>query len=127
MEVGIQTNIEVYQGPQWLSQVFREAQFDMTIIGQTEPRDIGTYARDDWYMGWKNAEFRKLVGELEAATAPAERTRINHRLQTIISEEASAIYLFQLPKTGVWAAKLEGLWKDSPVQANDVTKARWVN
>jgi peptide/nickel transport system substrate-binding protein len=127
MEVGIQTNIEVYQGPQWLSQVFREAQFDITIIGQTEPRDIGTYARDDWYMGWKNAEFRKLVGELEAATAPAERTRINHRLQTIISEEASAIYLFQLPKTGVWAAKLEGLWKDSPVQANDVTKARWVN
>jgi len=127
MDVGIRTDIEVYQGPQWLSQVFREAQFDVTIIGQTEPRDIGTYARDDWYMGWKNDEFRKLVADLEAVSDPGERQRIHHRLQKIISEEASAIYLFQLPKTGVWSAKLMGLWKDSPVQANDLTKVYWAN
>ncbi|MCJ9673574.1 MULTISPECIES: ABC transporter substrate-binding protein [unclassified Neorhizobium] len=124
-DVGIKANIEVYQGPQWLSQVFRDANFDMTIIGQTEPRDIGTYARDDWYMGWKNDEFRTLVAKLEATTDTAERTRIDHRLQTIISDDAAGVYLFELPKTGVWAAKLQGLWKNSPVQANDLTKAYW--
>lgn len=125
MDVGVQTTIEVYQGPQWLSQVFREAQFDMTIIGQTEPKDIGTMARDEWYVGWKNDEFRGLVKDLEAVTDAGERTKIHHRLQQIISEDAPSIYLFQLPKTGVWSAKLEGLWVDSPVQANDLTKARW--
>ncbi|MBN8245725.1 ABC transporter substrate-binding protein [Nitratireductor aquimarinus] len=125
MDVGVTTQIEVFQGPQWLSQVFREAQFDMTVIGHTEPRDAGIYSRDDWYIGYKNPDFNALVEELGATADTAERSRLNKEIQQKLAEDAVAVYLFQLPKTGVWSAKLEGLWQDSPVQANDLTKAYW--
>ncbi len=125
MDVGVTTEIEVFQGPQWLSQVFRGADYDMTVIGHTEPRDTGIYAREDWYTGYRNAEFDALVAELGATADPAERSRINKAMQQKLAEDAVAVYLFQLPKTGVWSAKLEGLWVDSPVQANDLTRAYW--
>jgi peptide/nickel transport system substrate-binding protein len=34
-------------------------------------------------------------------------------------------YLFQLAKTGVAKAGIEGLWANSPTQANDLTGVRW--
>ncbi len=125
MDVGVNAQIEVYQGPQWLSQVFREAQYDMTVIGHTEPRDFTIYARDDWYTGYHNADYNALVEELARTADPAERSRLTKEIEVKLAEDAVAVYLFQLPKTGVWSAKLHGLWKDTPVQANDLTKAYW--
>jgi len=124
-EVGIKADLEVYQGPQWLSQVFREANFDMTVIGQTEPRDIDVYARDDWYMGYGRPEFRALAKDLSETASPTRRSEVLKAMQRMLAEDVPACYLFQLPKTGVWSSKLQGLWKDSPVQANDLTKASW--
>jgi peptide/nickel transport system substrate-binding protein len=124
-DVGIKADIEVYQGPQWLSQVFREANFDMTVIGHTEPRDTDVYAREDWYIGYNKPEFRALVTELNASTDPAKRSELNKAMQRMLSDDAVVAFLFQLPKTGVWSSKLQGLWKDSPVQANDLSKASW--
>jgi peptide/nickel transport system substrate-binding protein len=125
-EVEIRANVEVYQGPQWLTQVFREAQFDMTVIGHTEPRDTDVYAREEWYIGYKRPEFRKLAEELGTTTDPARRSEINKAMQRMLADDSVVAFLFQLPKTGVWSANLRGLWKDSPVQANDLRNASWV-
>ena len=124
-EVGIKADIEVYQGPQWLSQVFREANFDMTVIGHTEPRDIDVYARDDWYIGYNKPEFKVLAKDLAEANTPARRSDANKAMQRMLTDDAVVAFLFQLPKTGVWSSKLQGLWKDAPVQANDLSKASW--
>ena len=124
-EVGIKAEVEVYQGPQWLSQVFREANFDMTVIGHTEPRDIDVYAREDWYIGYTRPEFRVLAKELNETNSAARRSELNKAMQKMLSDDAPVAFLFQLPKTGVWSSKLQGLWKDSPVQANDVSRASW--
>jgi peptide/nickel transport system substrate-binding protein len=35
------------------------------------------------------------------------------------------VFLFQLAKHGVQRRGLTGMWKNSPIQANDVTRARW--
>lgn len=124
-DVGIKAAIEVYQGPQWLSQVFREAKYDMTVIGHTEPRDIDVYAREDWYIGYNKPEFRALAKELGEARDPQRRSELNKAMQKMLSDDAVVAFIFQLPKTGVWSSRLQGLWKDSPVQANDLRKASW--
>ena len=124
-EVGIKADIEIYQGPQWLSQVFREANFDMTVIGHTEPRDIDVYAREDWYIGYERPEFRALAKELSTLADGPRRSEVLKAMQKMLSDDAVVAFLFQLPKTGVWSSKLQGLWKDSPVQANDLGKASW--
>ncbi len=124
-DVGIKVDVEVYQGPQWLSQVFREANFDMTIIAHTEPRDIDVYAREDWYIGYTRPEFRVLAKDLGEASTTARRSELNKAMQKMLSDDAVVGFLFQLPKTGVWSSRLQGLWKDAPVQSNDLGKASW--
>ena len=45
--------------------------------------------------------------------------------QQVIAEDGVNVFLFQLPKAGVWRAGLTGLWENSPVPANDVTAVSW--
>jgi peptide/nickel transport system substrate-binding protein len=111
---------------QWLDNVFKQSNFDMTIISHTEPMDFGIYARDKYYFNYQSAAFKSLYRQFLETTDPAARTDVLQQIQRKLAEDEPNVFLFQLPKTGVWNAKLEGLWESSPVQANDVTEVRWV-
>jgi peptide/nickel transport system substrate-binding protein len=123
--VGIETQIENVEWAQWLEQVFTNKDFDLTIVSHTEPMDINIYARPDYYFQYDSPEFRQIMADLDLATDPAERTRLLQAAQTMIAEDYVNAYLFQLAKTGVANAKIEGLWLNSPTQANDLTGVSW--
>lgn len=124
-EVGIQTEITNLEWAQWLEQVFRGKDFDLTIVSHTEPADINIYARDDYYFQYARPEFQALMDELSVTTDPEARSEINRAAQEMIAADFVNAYLFQLPKTGVANAAIEGLWENSPTQANDLTAVRW--
>lgn len=124
-DVGIDVEVSNLEWAQWLEQVFRGKDFDMTIVSHTEPNDINIYARPDYYFQYDKPEFRALMDELTRATDPAERTRILQAAQRMIAEDYVNGFLFQLARTGVANAKIEGLWENAPTQANDLTGVRW--
>lgn len=47
--------------------------------------------------------------------------------QKIHAPRYPAVYVFELLKIGVQDAKLEGMWVNSPIQANDLTMVKWVD
>ena len=59
------------------------------------------------------------------ASDPTLRSELNHKAETMIAEDFVNAYLFQLAKTGVANAKIQGLWENSPTQANDLTGVSW--
>ncbi len=124
-EVGIRTEISNLEWAQWLEQVFRGHDFDLTIISHTEPMDINIYARPDYYFGYDSPELQALMDEITATVDPGERSALYQRAQRHIAEEFVNAFLFQLPKTGVADARIEGLWENAPVPANDLTAVRW--
>jgi len=124
-DVGLNIEISNLEWAQWLEQVFRGYDFDLTIVSHTEPADINIYARPEYYFQYDNPEFQALMETLTATTDPAERTAINQQAQRIIADDYVNVYLFQLAKTGVANANIEGLWENSPTQANDLTAVRW--
>ena len=126
-EIGIDVQITNVEWAQWLSDVFKETSYDFTIVSHTEPMDIGIYARDDYYFNYDSPEFKALIAQLNETADPAARTELLQAAQRKITEDAVNVYLFQLAKAGVWNEKLEGLWSNSPVQANDVTGVRWTD
>lgn len=126
-EVGITTEIENLEWAQWLEQVFRGKDFDLTIVSHTEPMDIGIYANPDYYFQYDSAEFQGLMDELKLATDPADRTRILQAAQRRIADDYVNGYLFQLARTGVANANISGLWENAPTQANDLTGVRWTD
>lgn len=123
--VGIKTETVNLEWAQWLSDVFTNKDYDLTIISHTEPNDIVAFARDDYYWNYKSDAVKALFEELNLTTDPARRTEILHAVQQQIADDYAIAFLFQLPKTGVWNAKLKGMWSNAPTQATDLTGVYW--
>lgn len=124
-EVGINVDITNVEWAQWLEDVFKAKNFDLTIVSHTEPMDIGIYARDDYYFQYGDPDFKAIMADLANATDPAKRTELMQAAQKKIADDYVNAYLFQLAKTGVANSKLKGLWPNSPTQATDMTGVYW--
>lgn len=123
--VGFSITIRPVEWAQWLSEVFRQKKFDLTIVAHTEPNDMEIYTRENYYFGYKSPHFNKIIEKLAQANTEKERRKLRQKAQKHLHNDLPAIFLFQLPKNLVRIQSLNGLWKNSPIQANDLTKARF--
>lgn len=105
--------------------MFGRKDFDLTIVSHTEPLDIGIYARPDYYFGYDDPVMRALMKGVDATADPAEQNELYRAAQERVASRFVNAFLFQLAKTGVADARIEGLWVDMPTQANDMTQVRW--
>ena len=124
-DVGIDTEIENLEWAQWLEQVFKGKDFNLTIVSHTEPMDIGIYANPEYYFQYDNPAMATLMEAFNAESDQAKRTALLQDAQKIIADDYVNGYLFQLAKTGVANVKLKGLWENQPTQANDLTGVYW--
>ena len=122
-KIGIRLEIENLEWAQWLDQVFRRHEFDLTIIEHIEPMDFGIYARDEYYFGYSSPEFKSLFAEVEVATDVIVEDDLLQRIQTKIAADAVNVFLLQSAQLGVWKSSLNGLWADTPIPANIATSA----
>jgi len=125
-KVGIELELIPVEWAQWLAQVFKNTDYDLTIVSHTEPLDIGIYGREKYYFNYHGEQVKKLLGELDLELDRGKRYAMFGALQEQIAADAVNGFLFQLAKHGVWSSKLGGLWENSPVQANDLTAVRWL-
>ncbi|WP_370523362.1 ABC transporter substrate-binding protein [Brevundimonas sp. P7753] len=122
-QAGIRVKIENLEWAQWLDQVFKRRQFDLTIVEHVEPMDYDIYGRKDYYFGYDSPAFDALLAQVNAAPDEATRNRLLGDLQRRISDDAVNGFLFQSSRIGVWKADLNGLWINGPIAANDVSGA----
>ena len=54
--VGINTTIKNIEWPLWLSQVFTNHSFDLTIVDHVEARDIANYANPKYYWNYEGSD-----------------------------------------------------------------------
>lgn len=126
-EIGIDLEIIPLEWKQWLEGPFKGKDFDLTIVSHTEPMDIGIYGNPDYYFQYGKSEFKAIMDELNKTTDTTARYELMGKAQTMITNDAVNGYIFELAKAGVWNAKIKGLWKNSPVQANDLTGVAWAD
>ena len=124
-KIGIRVSITQLQWPQWLSEVFKERNYDLTIVAHTEANDLDRYARDGYYWGYDSAEFKTRWREVVAATDFAKRDELLKDCQRLIARDAVNGYLYQLAKIGVWKKELIGMWENSPTPSVDLSGVHW--
>ncbi|MEQ1901051.1 MAG: ABC transporter substrate-binding protein [Devosia sp.] len=125
-EVGIKLTQVAVDWPQWLGDVFTKGDYDLTIISHSEPFDIGIYADPNYYFHYNDPDFQAIISKLNATTDEAARKELAIAAQKRLAEQAVNGFLFELPKTGVWNAKLEGMWQNEPIEGVVLTGVHWV-
>ena len=125
--VGINLEIIPVEWADWLKQVFTDKDFDFTIISHVEPNDIEIYSRPTYYFGYQNPAFNKIIADLDATADEAKRNELYGEAQKILADDAVVGFLFQLPKIGIWDAKVQGMWENTPTPSIDLTKVKWVD
>jgi len=124
-QIGIHVAIENLEWAQWLDQVFTRHDFDMSIVGHAEPMDYDIYARDDYYFGYSNPEFKALIAALDD-TVDAERRRVLlQQIQRKLAEDAVNGFLFQYPRLDIWNRHLQGLEFDNVLGVVDLSRAHY--
>ena len=122
----IRVKIEPVEWAQWLDIVYKQANYDMTIVAHVAPWDLDNYARGPgYYYGYDNPEFNELVKQINAETNPEKFNELLKQGQRKIAEDAVHAFLFQLAKIGVYAKDLDGYWANSPVANTQLATWRW--
>jgi len=124
-EVGITAKIENVEWAQWLSGVYTNKNYDLTIISHVEPLDIGIYANPNYYYQYDNKDFQDIIAKLDAAPDLATFKKYIGEAQKKIADDCVNAFLFQLQQFNVENANLQGLWKDSPIFVNDLSALSW--
>ncbi|WP_354063705.1 ABC transporter substrate-binding protein [Devosia sp. 2618] len=123
--VGIKLELINVEFAQWLEDVYTNKDYDLSIISHVEPFDIGNYANPDYYFNYDNPTFQALIRTLNGTTDEAKRKELAIEAQTILAKDAVNGYLFELAQTGVWNAKLTGMWQNSPIEGLVLRDIRW--
>lgn len=125
--IGIKLSLVNVEWAQWLEDVYTNKDFDLTIVSHVEPFDIGNYANPDYYFGYDNKQFQALIETLNGTTDEAKRKELAIEAQTILAKDAVNGYLFELAQTGVWNAKLTGMWQNSPIEGLVLRDIAWTD
>ena len=120
-EVGIEARIEPQEFPaRWLEEVFRNAEYDLSIVSHVEPRDISTFGDPGYYWRYDNPRVRELLAESEAGT-PEQQVAALQQVGRAIAEDAAADWLFLLPNLIVADTDVQGLPLNRIGEALDLT------
>ena len=64
-EVGINAKIQDVEWAQWLSGVYKDKNYDLTIISHVEPLDIGIYANPNYYFQYDSPAFQAIYAKVD--------------------------------------------------------------
>lgn len=105
----------------WLSTVFTNADYDMSIVAHVEPRDMGAVFGDPtYYTRYTNPAFSALLKQADEGTEQ-EQVADMKKAARMLSEDAAADWLFVLPNLIVSDKGITGIPKNAISESFDVT------
>ncbi|MEI8410564.1 MULTISPECIES: ABC transporter substrate-binding protein [unclassified Kribbella] len=122
-QAGLKVAIDQQEFPaQWLTNVLKNADYDMSIIAHVEPRDLGTvFGNPKYYTRYNDPT---LQGYLAAADAGDEAAQVDNMKKAAqrLSEQAAGDWLFLLPNLIVADKNLTGLPENAITENFDLTQ-----
>ena len=124
-KIGVRVKIEQIEWGQWLARVWKEADYDLTIIGHAEAWDIANYANAKYYFRYDSPKLQALFKTSEVTLDDQARRDLFVQMQKLLVEDAPAVWLFMHPRLAVSKKGVVGLWKDLPIPAADLSEVSW--
>ena len=125
-EVGIELRIQNVEWAQWLSQVYTQHDFDLSMVAHVEPLDLDNYTQDHYYWGYKSDAFNALYAQIQNTLPGDGRNRLLAQAQEMLAHDAVNVWLYQPRWITVANARVKGLWHDMPIFVNDLSAMKWL-
>lgn len=105
----------------WLTTVFTNADYDMSIVAHVEPRDMGAvFGNPDYYTRYDNPAFRQALAAADQGTR-AQQVREMGKAARLLAQDAAADWLFLLPNLTVADKNITGLPKNAITESFDLS------
>jgi peptide/nickel transport system substrate-binding protein len=124
-KVGIRVRLEQIEWGQWLDRVYKNADYDMTIIGHAEGWDAGNYANPKYYYRYDSPRFQAVFQESETTLDDRRRRELYAQLQKVMADEAPVVWLYVYPRLVAAKKGVQGIWKDLPTPSMDLSEVGW--
>lgn len=106
----------------WLTTVFTDADYDMSIIAHVEPRDMpAVFGDKTYYTRYDNPEFSALLEQADQGTED-EQVQAMKAAAEMLSEDAAADWLFLLPNLLVADQGITGLPENAISESFDLSE-----
>lgn len=121
-QVGITVQVDTLDFPaDWLQQVFKDGNYDMSIINHVEPNDLATIWGDPkYYTHYTNPEVSTLLKEGDAGTRD-EMIADYKKVTEILADDAAGVWLWAFPNLIVADANITGIQKNQITESFDLT------
>lgn len=124
-KVGLTANIKTMEFPAaWLDEVFTKADYDMSIIGHVESRDLAIFADPDYYFRYDSPQFQQLMRQGDTGTTDEHVDSYSQAMQ-VLSDDAVSDWLYLAANVSIVSSDLEGMPKNAISEGLDVSKLAW--
>ncbi|HET7304652.1 MAG TPA: ABC transporter substrate-binding protein [Segeticoccus sp.] len=122
-QVGLKVKMDQLEFPAaWLSTVFTNANYDMSIIAHVEPRDIGAvFGNPDYYIRYDSKAVQRDIAEADRGTEQQQVADMKKAARQI-SADAASDFLFLLPNLMVAEKGITGLPKNAISESFDLSR-----
>ncbi|GAA6527105.1 ABC transporter substrate-binding protein [Intrasporangium sp. DVR] len=113
-QAGFRVDLDQLEFPAvWLSTVFTDADYDMSIVAHVEPRDLpAVFGNPDYYTRYDSKQLQADLAAADAGT-PEEQVDLMKKAARELSQDAAGDFLFLLPNLMVADKGITGLPKNA--------------
>ncbi|MCL1906845.1 MAG: ABC transporter substrate-binding protein [Propionibacteriaceae bacterium] len=119
-DIGITVTVEELDFPRWLEEVYRDGNYDMTIVAHVEARDIVNFANREYYWKYDNPEFQAQIALADRST-PQDFVPQMQIAARMLADDAAANWLFVFPNLIVAREGITGIGHNMTTLSFDVT------
>jgi peptide/nickel transport system substrate-binding protein len=101
----------------WYQKVYTDHDFETTLMGHVNPRDVLWYANPDFYWGYDNPQVQEWVTQADEASTEAEQVDLLKQVNETIGEEAASAWLYLDPQIRVARADVTGFPVDQVTES----------
>ncbi|NYD68775.1 ABC transporter substrate-binding protein [Agromyces atrinae] len=108
-KVGVTVNINIITDDEWYEKIYTNHDFQATLQGHVNDRDINFYGNPDFYWGYNDADVQTWLAESEAADSVEAQTDLVKLANQKISDDAASVWLYLNPQLRIAASTVTGV------------------
>jgi peptide/nickel transport system substrate-binding protein len=119
-DIGITVVVEELDFGRWYEEVYKDGDYDMTIVAHVEARDIVNFANPDYYWRYNNPAFQAQLKVADSATVENFIPEMQ-KAARMLADDAAADWLFVFPNLIVAKQGITGIGHDMASLSFDLT------